>query len=63
MDAARKYLEETGIKYKADQIMEEYGVECVRLPPYHPELNPIGKGWGGKIYPPENMLKRIYEYN
>ena len=41
--AAKKYCEDAGIKYKADSIMESYGVLCVRLPPYHPELNPIGK--------------------
>ena len=40
---AKKYCEDAGIKYKADSIMESYGVLCVRLPPYHPELNPIGK--------------------
>ena len=28
-------------KYKADIILAEYGIRCVRLPPYHPELNPI----------------------
>ena len=42
-EAAKKYCEDEGIKYKADSIMESYGVLCVRLPPYHPELNPIGK--------------------
>ena len=42
-EAAKKYCEDAGIKYKADSIMESYGVLCVRLPPYHPELNPIGK--------------------
>ena len=28
-------------KYTAEKIMEQYGVKCLRLPPYHPELNPM----------------------
>ena len=40
--AAKLYVQETGIKYRADTIMATYGVRCIRLPPYHPELNPIG---------------------
>ena len=40
---AMKYSNETGMKYRADSIMKSYGIRCVRLPPYHPELNPIGK--------------------
>ena len=39
--AADKFVEESRIKYKADQIMKSYGVKCICLPPYHPELNPI----------------------
>ena len=35
----------TGIKYRADTIMAMYNVRCIRLPPYHPELNPIGNTW------------------
>ena len=42
---AMKYSDETGLKYRADSILKEYGIRCVRLPPYHPELNPIGKFW------------------
>ena len=40
--AAKIYVQVTGIKYRADAILKSYGVRCVRLPPYHPELNPIG---------------------
>ena len=40
--ATKKYTDENGLKYTADTIMESYGFRCVRLPPYHPELNPIG---------------------
>ena len=39
--AADKYVQDSGVKYKADEIMKSYGVRCIPLPPYHPELNPI----------------------
>ena len=40
-DTANEFVSKTGMKYRADTIMESYGIQCVRLPPYHPELNPI----------------------
>ena len=43
IDAAKKYCLKTGIKYKADTIIKSFGLRCIRLPPYHPELNPIGE--------------------
>lgn len=32
--------------YKIDFILEEHGHSVLRLPPYHPELNPIELIWG-----------------
>ncbi|KAJ3646178.1 hypothetical protein Zmor_006343 [Zophobas morio] len=32
-------------KFRVDQILEEHGHTVLRLPPYHPELNPIEKIW------------------
>lgn len=32
-------------KYKLDVLMEQHGHSVLRLPPYHPELNPIEKIW------------------
>ena len=40
-ECALKHSELVGNRYKADSIMAQYGIRCVRLPPYHPELNPI----------------------
>ena len=40
-ESALNHAETLGLKYKADTIMAQYGIRCVRLPPYHPELNPI----------------------
>ena len=40
-ESALNHAESLGLKYKADAILAEYGIRCVRLPPYHPELNPI----------------------
>lgn len=34
------------IKYKIDEIFNSRGIEVLRLPPYHPELNPIENIWG-----------------
>ncbi|KAJ3655184.1 hypothetical protein Zmor_014321 [Zophobas morio] len=31
--------------YKLDTLMTEFGHAVLRLPPYHPELNPIEKIW------------------
>ena len=42
-EAIKHYLDGTDIKYQAEEIMKKYGVECLRLPPYHPELTAIGK--------------------
>lgn len=33
------------IQYKLDQLLEQHGHCVLRLPPYHPELNPIEKIW------------------
>lgn len=33
-------------KYRIDQIFEEAGHNVLRLPPYHPTLNPIENIWG-----------------
>ena len=43
VDAVNIYLNNSDVKYKAENIMKEYGVECLRLPPYHPELSALGK--------------------
>lgn len=32
-------------KYKLDELLKEHGHCVLRLPPYHPELNPIEKIW------------------
>lgn len=32
-------------QYKLDQLLESHGHRVLRLPPYHPELNPIEKIW------------------
>ena len=37
----KEYLEKNPM-YRIEEIMKKHGVICVRLPPYHPELNPIG---------------------
>lgn len=31
--------------YKLDRLLEEHGHKVLRLPPYHPDLNPIEKIW------------------
>ena len=41
-DSVKKYLNDPSIKYRAESILNNYGIKCVRLPPYHPELNAIG---------------------
>lgn len=33
------------VRYKLDELMESHGHSVLRLPPYHPELNPIEKIW------------------
>ena len=47
--AAKQFVDASGMKYKADSIIESYGILPVRLPPYHPELNPIGNIFPKKI--------------
>ena len=27
--------------YTAERIMQKYNIKCLRLPPYHPEFNPM----------------------
>ena len=42
-DCVKEYLDESDeIRFRAEEIMFEYGVLCIRLPAYHPELNVIG---------------------
>ena len=41
--SANQYANKMGLKYRADTIIESYGFLTIRLPPYHPELNAIGK--------------------
>ena len=41
-EAIKKYLEKSDLKYKAENIMRHYGIECLRLPAFHPELSPLG---------------------
>ena len=43
MNSVKHYLENCEEKYRAEAIVREYGIRIIRLPPYHPELNPIGK--------------------
>lgn len=33
------------VKYRLDTLLETHGHKALRLPPYHPELNPIEKIW------------------
>lgn len=33
-------------RFVIDELIESKGFEILRLPPYHPELNPIEKIWG-----------------
>ncbi|XP_039745055.1 uncharacterized protein LOC120623223 [Pararge aegeria] len=41
-----KKNKENYICYKIDDILQRYGIKVLRLPPYHPELNPIENVWG-----------------
>lgn len=41
-----KKNKERFIMFKIDEIIKSTGFEIVRLPPYHPELNPIENIWG-----------------
>ena len=31
--------------YKVDEMARRHNVEVLRLPPYHPDLNPIERVW------------------
>ena len=42
-NSVKLYLQNCDEKYRAEAIVREYGIRIIRLPPYHPELNPIGK--------------------
>jgi hypothetical protein len=39
MDAVNRYVETADVIFRVDLILESYGIYCIRLPPYHPELN------------------------
>ncbi|XP_041982726.1 uncharacterized protein LOC121735835 [Aricia agestis] len=41
-----KKNKERFITFKIDELMRRKGFEILRLPPYHPELNPIENIWG-----------------
>ena len=43
--------------YKIDAIAHRHGVEVLRLPPYHPDLNPIEMIWAYQ------KVKRTINYN
>ncbi|XP_045453763.1 uncharacterized protein LOC123663068 [Melitaea cinxia] len=34
------------VEYKIDEILRQHGHTVLRLPPYHPEFNPIENIWG-----------------
>lgn len=40
-----KYHKRQHIVYKFDKLLEEHGHVALRLPPYHPDLNPIEMIW------------------
>ena len=42
-NSVKLYLQNCDEKYRAEAIVRSYGIRIIRLPPYHPELNPIGK--------------------
>ena len=33
-------------KFRVEEVAGRHGVEVLRLPPYHPDLNPIEMVWG-----------------
>ncbi len=42
--------------YRVDEIAKKHVVEVLRLPPYHPDLNPIERVWAyQKVFPTINM--------
>ncbi|KAJ8909981.1 hypothetical protein NQ315_013573, partial [Exocentrus adspersus] len=40
-----KYHKEATITYRLDILLQQHGHTILRLPPYHPEVNPIEKIW------------------
>jgi hypothetical protein len=51
------------LKYKnflADEIMTANGHTVLRLPPYHPDLNPIELIWADRIQHPGQMTLHIF---
>ena len=47
-------------KYKIDKLAKEYGYEILRLPPYHPDLNPIELIWSQiKSYVARNNITGV----
>lgn len=47
--------------YVIDEIVREYGHEVLRLPPYHPDLNPIELIWSQvkKLIASRNLTYRL----
>ena len=43
LNSVKLHLQNCDEKYRAEAIVRGYGIRIIRLPPYHPELNPIGK--------------------
>ena len=44
------------VKYKFDTLVKEHGHVLLRLPPYHPDLNPIEKIWS-------SVKRHVAKYN
>ena len=40
-----KEVRERDPGYKIDQLASDRGIIILKIPPYHPELNAIGKNW------------------
>ena len=45
VEAAKKYVDASPEKYQLERLCILYDILLVRLPPYHPELNPIEQIW------------------
>ena len=45
VEAAKKYVDASPEKYQLERLCILYDIILVRLPPYHPELNPIEQIW------------------
>lgn len=48
------------MSFKIDAMFEKFGHTVLRLPPYHPDLNPIEQVWGVKkrAIASENVLQK-----